>query len=83
MGHGHGHGRGQGSASGRGEPQWTVGSLRGVPQWARDAGDRRLPPPARRAAARTGEVAAPEGCCRSMCPGCPWAEAQLRARGAR
>lgn len=52
---------------------FTVGSLLGVPQ-GRDV-EARLPgaPPALRG----------EGCCRSMCPGCPWAEAVRRGASAQ
>lgn len=58
--------------SGPGRRGFTVGSLLGQPQ-ARVA-----PPPARAAGLLTIRK---KNCCRSMCAGCPWAEAQ-RARRA-
>jgi hypothetical protein len=52
----------------------TVGSLLGVPQTggALRSDVRRLVP--------LPPIKLGRGCCRSGCPGCPWAAAQRRAR---
>lgn len=56
------------------KPRLTVGSLRGIPQRGVARLPRApLPPP----------VKLGRGCCRSMCAGCPWAEAVRRQQRAQ
>lgn len=73
----------------------TVGSLRGIPQWASNAAptgvhaatiggrlrpDAPPPPRANLGVPHPAPVKLGRGCCRSMCFGCPWAD-MVRRRG--